>query len=1234
MRRNATFITNNSSATGILVLFFVLFITGQAAAQTPVFRTSSVYAGTSPFQDSLWTFKTTDYSVVKRLGPTTPGHTITGITGLAMDPMTGTNYAILKESGVSGRVLSSINVQTGVCSDIGNLGTNFATLAFNANGTLFGVTGNGATPPETMFRIDKATGIKTLFRPLGAGADGEIIAFCPDNNKFYHWSGNGTVVWERMDTTGLDVIQGLSYSGYGGGEIFGALYIGGGKFLVSNIASHFFLWDTSGTVGPFLSNNPDDIRGLVMDVRTTSITPGGSPNLCIGSSVTLTVSSGTSNYQWYHDGTAISGETNSTYVASTAGVYNCIYTDPNGISDSVATGIVVTVNAIPDVAPTIDQTLCNGASTTAVTFNGSVSGTVFNWTNDNTAIGLAASGSGNIPSFSATNISNVPITGMIIVTPVNGGCAGTPDTFIITVNPTPDVVASPNQTLCNDSMTSPINFTGSVAGTIYTWINTNSAIGLSTTGTGDIAAFTATNSTPDPISGVVTVMTTANGCSGSSNSFTITVEPTPMLSSPLSAVVCNNILFHYGPATLTSGTTFYWSRDSVTGISNSANSDVDSVDETLINTTPNPIAVTYVYTLTANGCPHTQNVVVTVNPTPVLTSSLTPPAICDSTMFVYGSSSATSGTTYSWSRAVVTGISNPAASGVDTIREVLWNNTTEPVMVTYVDTLMANGCMNTQSITVTVNPRPMLTTPTSLPGQCDSMLFFYVPASATTGTTFAWSRGAITGISNAAAHGADTISEILINTSPNPITVTYIDTLTANGCINTQPVTVVVYPKPMLSSALTPPGICDSAIFNYTPMSLTLGTGFTWVRPFVLGINAAADSGSNNPNEQLINTTNDNLDVTYHYTLTANGCTNKQNVVVVVHPTPVLSSALTPSTCSGEVFNYTPTSYTFGTTFAWTRGAVTGITPATGAGSGNVSETLVDSGLTARNTIYHFTLTANGCSHTENITVTVKPAPPVVSITTHPDGTSLCLNTMFQNFGASMVPPAGQNYQWTAVNATVWATGSDKQYSLVSFDKQPGTAVIILKSNVTGVSCITNSSISYEVGTDMSDDPAQIIYFNGQLVCLRNDMDSYQWGFDDATTLDSTMVAGEHNPNYFINSLDLTYRYYWVITTHNGCMQKSYYNLPTGITSVNNGKVSNLKVYPNPAENIINVELNTVADGNYEVEVINILGQKVGRSKLDDHKAKIDVANLPAGCYLVDCYRDGIRVGTSRFIKN
>jgi hypothetical protein len=142
----------------------------------------------------------------------------------------------------------------------------------------------------------------------------------------------------------------------------------------------------------------------------------------------------------------------------------------------------------------------------------------------------------------------------------------------------------------------------------------------------------------------------------------------------------------------------------VAGISNIAGSGTGAINETLVNTTANPINVTYVYTLTANGCPNTQNVVVTVRPLPVLSSASTSNA-CTGTAFTYTATSATIGTTFSWTRAVVAGISNAAGSGSSaTINETLINTTSSPIVVTYTYTLLANTLSNTQTVSVTVNP--------------------------------------------------------------------------------------------------------------------------------------------------------------------------------------------------------------------------------------------------------------------------------------------------------------------------------------------------------------------------------------------------------------------------------------------------------------------------------------------------------------------------------------------------
>lgn len=93
----------------------------------------------------------------------------------------------------------------------------------------------------------------------------------------------------------------------------------------------------------------------------------------------------------------------------------------------------------------------------------------------------------------------------------------------------------------------------------------------------------------------------------------LTVNPLPSLTSAGSLTVNSGENFNYHPTSSVPGTSFTWTRAAVNGISNPAVSGSGSINESLENTSNSPKVVTYVYTLTANGCTKTQNVLVTVN---------------------------------------------------------------------------------------------------------------------------------------------------------------------------------------------------------------------------------------------------------------------------------------------------------------------------------------------------------------------------------------------------------------------------------------------------------------------------------------------------------------------------------------------------------------------------------------------------------------------------------------------
>ena len=168
----------------------------------------------------------------------------------------------------------------------------------------------------------------------------------------------------------------------------------------------------------------------------------------------------------------------------TAPVVSTIIVTPHfangGITcDGPTKTFTITVNPTAQVNQPLSEVLCNGAPTTAVNYATVNSGgtATYTWTNSNSTIGLAGTGSGNIPSFTATNTGTTPVVSTIIVTPhfANGGitCDGPTKTFTITVNPTAQVDQPLSEVVCNGAPTTAVNYaTANSGGTAtYTWTN-------------------------------------------------------------------------------------------------------------------------------------------------------------------------------------------------------------------------------------------------------------------------------------------------------------------------------------------------------------------------------------------------------------------------------------------------------------------------------------------------------------------------------------------------------------------------------------------------------------------------------------------------------------------------------------------------------------------------------------------------------------------------------------------
>ena len=164
-----------------------------------------------------------------------------------------------------------------------------------------------------------------------------------------------------------------------------------------------------------------------------------------------------------------------------------------------------------------------------------------------------------------TNITTAPATLEYTVTPTSGSCVGVPFTITVTVNPTPTTLGLTNQTYCNAVQTSEIVLTNDVSGTTYAWTNSNTAIGLADSGTGNIPVFTPTNNGTAPITATISIIATANGCSGPPTTLIIKVKPNPIATQLTNVAVCpTNSIGGFNFTSTPVGATYTWTNTSNT----------------------------------------------------------------------------------------------------------------------------------------------------------------------------------------------------------------------------------------------------------------------------------------------------------------------------------------------------------------------------------------------------------------------------------------------------------------------------------------------------------------------------------------------------------------------------------------------------------------------------------------------------------------------------------------------
>ena len=316
----------------------------------------------------------------------------------------------------------------------------------------------------------------------------------------------------------------------------------------------------------------------------------------------------------------------------------------------------------------------------------------------------------------------------------------------------------------------------------------------------------------------------------------------------------------------------------------------------------------------------------------------------------------------------------------------------------------ADGCKDTATVTVSINPKPDLGID-QIVDVCPGVTVNLTTRFTTAGLTTAWTFGGAPVATPTAVSAPGIYQLIVTNTS---------------GCADTANLTINTLPKPSLGADRTVQ-ICQfDATVNLTTQFVTTGLTTAWTR----------QPG----NGAVVDPTQVALAGTYQLIATnASGCADTAQVVISYFPKPNLGANRTVSICPNGSVNLTTQFTTTGLTTAWTI-----------AGSPVANPSAVNQA-----GVYQLiAINTDGCKDTATVTVSINPRPNLGAdrAGSFCPGESINLNTAFTLSGFSTVwtiLPAGT----VVANPTAVTQGGAYQVIATNSSGCSDTATITLTEN-------------------------------------------------------------------------------------------------------------------------------------------------------------------------------------------
>ncbi len=701
--------------------------------------------------------------------------------------------------------------------------------------------------------------------------------------------------------------------------------------------SYTYSWSPSGGTGATASNlSPGAYVVTITDANgctgTANVTVGttsgpsatlqSSTNiLCNGASTGAATVSVTGGNPGYTYSWAPSGGTSATATGLAAGTYTCTITDQLGCVTS-QTVTLTQPTALSVTASTV-QTACVSSGTATANVTGGAGSYTYVWSSGGTAATESNLGVGTytctVTDFNGCTsqiIANITLSAPITVGVSASSltiCSGTTTTLTASGATSyswqpgslsgTSVVVTPASTTtytvigidganCADTTTIPVTVTPSPTVTVVAAppsICQGDSVGIGGSGATSYLWLPGNQTTqviveaPNTTTTYTLIGTDASGCSDTTT-IVVTVNVTPVITASASTdTSCSGASV---VLTSTGATNYNWMPGNVNGSPITVNPTVNT---------------TYTVVGTNGVCADTTTLSIVITPGPTVNITSANATVCPGSPATLTASGAQ---TYVWS------------SGGTSSTEIVTPSTSQTYTVTGTD---ANGCTNTATFAVTVNPPPTVTVSGSnIVCTGDSTTL-----TASGAVSYVWSTTATTNS---------------ITVTPSTSATYSVTGTDANGCTSVTTYSITVSPPPVANIA----GSTSSCEGEPVILIASGGGTYSW------------SSGGTGATETVSPTST----TTYTVTVSNGGCTDTATITVNVNPAPTANAGVDQTISYG---NSATLSGSGGTTYSWT--------PTGTLDNPNVASPVASPTVT---TIYILTVTdANGCTDTDTMIVTV-----------------------------------------------------------------------------------------------------------------------------------------------------------------------------------------------------------------------------------------------------------------------